>query len=66
VTWSSSGPLSLLILMASSSTGCGDQPPGGSGVISPEYPKSEPETGAAQSLAGQLLPGHGAAVLLLL
>uniref|UniRef100_A0A8C2LHQ1 Interleukin 34 n=1 Tax=Cricetulus griseus TaxID=10029 RepID=A0A8C2LHQ1_CRIGR len=48
------------------STGCGDWPSGGSCVISSEYPRPKPEAGAAQSLAGQLLPGHGAAVLLLL
>ncbi|XP_076989097.1 interleukin-34 isoform X3 [Tamandua tetradactyla] len=44
--------------------GCGGQPQGGSHVVTPECPG--PEAGATQGPAGQLLPGHGDAVLLLL
>ncbi|XP_005403549.1 PREDICTED: interleukin-34 isoform X3 [Chinchilla lanigera] len=46
--------------------GCGDQPPSRSCIVCPQYPRPEPEAGEAQSPAGQLLPGHGAAVLFLL
>ncbi|XP_069918856.1 interleukin-34 isoform X8 [Oryctolagus cuniculus] len=46
--------------------GCGGQPQGGGSAVAPERPGAEPQAGAAQSPAGQLLPGHGAALLLLL
>lgn len=53
-------------LAVSSFPACEDQPQGGSAVVPPEYPGAEPEAGEAQSSAGQLLPGHGSALLLLL
>ncbi|XP_041628425.1 interleukin-34 isoform X5 [Vulpes lagopus] len=42
------------------------RPQGGSGSVTPECPEAEPEAGATQSPPGQLLPGHGTAVLFLL
>ncbi|XP_064239345.1 interleukin-34 isoform X3 [Aotus nancymaae] len=57
-----SGPSSMVW----AAPGRGGQPQGGIRVVPPECPRAKPEAGAAQSPAGQLLPGHGAAVLLLL
>eukprot|EP00072_Mus_musculus_P052504 XP_006531547.1 PREDICTED: interleukin-34 isoform X2 [Mus musculus] len=61
--WARSFDTSWELLMMK---GCGDWPSRGSCVISSEYSRPKPEAGAAQSLAGQLLPGHGTAVLFLL
>ena len=54
-----------VVLKVSSLPGRGGQPPGGSSVEPPEC-TGKPEAGAAQSAAGQLLPGHAAALLPLL